>query len=283
MTHYLYEKAWECYRIDDCMGALGYLSALSTERPLLDNEVAFRNTIQGKIAHLKTPEDYLRVYEFTAAEQDPAAGGMAPIAYSVWRVQWVVSRVSRLSELNEVTSLVDIGCQKGQITTWLARQKLWRVVGVDIAPTNIRDAKTNLDNVPCISYQVADAEDLPFDDGEFDASVIFSVLEHVRHPDKALSEALRVTRDGGYVFGHVPYGGYAYWTNQIAKEEGNEEWLARPFQEHVRLWDPHEHLRYAHMEIEWNELTGDKDHPFACRGERAGEWCFMIRKKGGSK
>ena len=39
------------------------------------------------------------------------------------------------------------------------------------------------------------AESLQFDDNSFDTVIMFEVLEHLRNPDKALSEVKRVTRN----------------------------------------------------------------------------------------
>jgi len=50
-----------------------------------------------------------------------------------------------------------------------------------------------------------DIEDLDFPDNSFDAAVCWSVLEHVPHPETAVSELTRVLRPGGEVFVQLPY------------------------------------------------------------------------------
>ena len=45
--------------------------------------------------------------------------------------------------------------------------------------------------------RVADAEDLPFEDGSFDIVYSWGVLHHTPHPDRAMAEATRVLRPGG--------------------------------------------------------------------------------------
>jgi tocopherol O-methyltransferase len=50
-----------------------------------------------------------------------------------------------------------------------------------------------------VSFQVADALDLPFSDGEFDVSIGQAVLVLVKDKHKAVEEALRVTKPGGHV------------------------------------------------------------------------------------
>ena len=69
-------------------------------------------------------------------------------------------------------------------------------VGVDISE-NMRILAA--ENFPCVSFQVGNAEDLPFADGTFDAVLInFGVL-HFPDADKALSEAYRVLKSGGRI------------------------------------------------------------------------------------
>ena len=51
----------------------------------------------------------------------------------------------------------------------------------------------------------ADAACLPFSDGIFDAVACLEVLEHVRAPDKVLSEIARVLRPGGMAYVSMPF------------------------------------------------------------------------------
>ena len=50
----------------------------------------------------------------------------------------------------------------------------------------------------------ATGENLPFPDNSFDLVFSIAVLEHVRDPDRVMSEALRVCRPGGYIVMNVP-------------------------------------------------------------------------------
>jgi ubiquinone/menaquinone biosynthesis C-methylase UbiE len=50
-----------------------------------------------------------------------------------------------------------------------------------------------------VEFRVADAQDLPFDDGTFDAVITESVTALTEDQQKALNEYARVTRPGGYV------------------------------------------------------------------------------------
>lgn len=50
-----------------------------------------------------------------------------------------------------------------------------------------------------------DIENLQFPDASFDAAVCWSVLEHVPHPEKAISEIHRVLKPGGQVWVQLPF------------------------------------------------------------------------------
>jgi len=66
--------------------------------------------------------------------------------------------------------------------------------GIDLAE-NMRDLAAK--NFPDVSFQLGDAEDLPFDKGSFDVVTMnFGVL-HFPDADKALAEAFRVLKSGG--------------------------------------------------------------------------------------
>ena len=93
---------------------------------------------------------------------------------------------------------LDIGCGEGSNTRKLAQLGA-RMTGIDIAPTFIRYAQAAERAEPRgIRYQVADAIVLPFADASFDFACAFMSLMDVPDPARALSEAFRVLRPGGF-------------------------------------------------------------------------------------
>jgi SAM-dependent methyltransferase len=75
-----------------------------------------------------------------------------------------------------------------------------RVVGVDLGDKLIRAAQERAQAEGLdIDYRVADAESLPFEDGEFDAVVSTCGIMFASHPEPAASELARVTRNGGRI------------------------------------------------------------------------------------
>jgi SAM-dependent methyltransferase len=93
--------------------------------------------------------------------------------------------------------ILEVGSGTGVITAELRRQYSARTFGVDIDPDVTAYAARQTSD---IGYAAADGVDLPFRDGEFDASVCHYLLLWVAHPKAVLGEMARVTRPGGRVF-----------------------------------------------------------------------------------
>jgi ubiquinone/menaquinone biosynthesis C-methylase UbiE len=68
----------------------------------------------------------------------------------------------------------------------------------DLSPGMVEAAKRNADHLGfTVHGRVADAEKLPYDDGEFDLVVGHAVIHHVPDVELAFREMLRVVRPGG--------------------------------------------------------------------------------------
>lgn len=93
-------------------------------------------------------------------------------------------------------SVLDIGCGLGTSLCFLRDKYNIEAFGVDIHHEAVEKAKINLgsDHVFC-----ADAEELPFEDATFDAAFMECVLSLLNTPEKALAEAYRVLKTGGYL------------------------------------------------------------------------------------
>jgi ubiquinone/menaquinone biosynthesis C-methylase UbiE len=88
---------------------------------------------------------------------------------------------------------LDLGCGEGRFARALAADG-HHVTGVDVSPELVELAR---DADPDGTYDVADAEELPFDDGSFDLVVAFNVLSCVGDVGQAVAEASRVLAPGG--------------------------------------------------------------------------------------
>lgn len=95
--------------------------------------------------------------------------------------------------------VLDVGCGTGAITLDLAEACAGEVVGVDIDEAKLVEAMRALAHLPNVTFQVADAQDLPFPDESFDLVVFNIVLVYVPDKQRALNEMARVVRSGGHV------------------------------------------------------------------------------------
>jgi SAM-dependent methyltransferase len=92
----------------------------------------------------------------------------------------------------EPTRVLDVGCGLGKQAERFARELRADVKAID---TSTRMVELTRDRG--IDAQVADAEQIPFADGEFDCVFAGWVLYHVPDLEKALSECARVLKPGG--------------------------------------------------------------------------------------
>lgn len=89
--------------------------------------------------------------------------------------------------------VLDIACGPGYASA-AARGRGAEVVAVDFAAAMLELARVN---GPGLDARVGDAEELPFEDGSFDAAVMNFGLLHLGRPEEALREMHRVVRPGG--------------------------------------------------------------------------------------
>jgi len=94
--------------------------------------------------------------------------------------------------------LLDVACGPGVVTAELAPDA-GVVVAFDatepmLDKARARCAKAGFSNV---AFRSGDAENLPFDDAEFDGVVTRLAIHHFAHPQRALDQMFRVLRPGG--------------------------------------------------------------------------------------
>jgi arsenite methyltransferase len=98
-------------------------------------------------------------------------------------------------------AVLDIGCGNGFDALVAAKMvgPQGRVVGVDVTPEMIDKARANLALMPLpnVTFQVGEAEALPFGDHEFDVVISNGVFNLTADKEKALREAHRVLKPGG--------------------------------------------------------------------------------------
>lgn len=122
--------------------------------------------------------------------------------------QWILKRKNRLAADLESRlmlgmldpaageSVLDIGCGSGASIVPLLEKGL-DVTGIDPSPYMLDILTEALGNR--VSIYRGFAEDLPFDDNAFDHACLFTCLEFVNDPRKALEEAFRVAKDRVFI------------------------------------------------------------------------------------
>lgn len=89
--------------------------------------------------------------------------------------------------------VLDLGTGPG-LVAGAAVQREAEVVGIDFSEPMINEARRLYAEM---ELRVASAEDIPFEDGEFDAVTGGFVLHHCGRPQSVLEESYRVLREGG--------------------------------------------------------------------------------------
>jgi 2-polyprenyl-6-hydroxyphenyl methylase/3-demethylubiquinone-9 3-methyltransferase len=139
------------------------------------------------------------------------------------RNPWIAGKIGTKSKV------LDIGCGAGFLTNFLAELG-HEVSGVDLSQQSLELAKEK-DTTKSVSYQAADATQLPFDATTFDVVCAMDLLEHVPDPKAVIAEASRVLRPGGLFFFHTFNRNFWSWLVVIK----GVEWCVRntPPQMHV--------------------------------------------------
>ena len=119
---------------------------------------------------------------------------------------WQDALMKELSP-QEGMRVLDVGCGTGDTVLKIAKRvgPTGKAVGIDFSPEAITKAEmkaqgSGLEDV--VEFRLADAENLPFEEGSFDAVISECVLSLVPEKSKALKEKVRVLKSGGKVVMH---------------------------------------------------------------------------------
>jgi SAM-dependent methyltransferase len=105
------------------------------------------------------------------------------------------------------SQLLDVACGSGQLALWAARDGI-NVTGIDIAPNLVQraEARARAEGLNA-RFIEGDAEDLPFEDGNFDVVTSLIGAMFAPRPELVARELLRVCSPGGTI-------AMANWTAQ---------------------------------------------------------------------
>ncbi len=117
-------------------------------------------------------------------------------------------------------TILDVACGTGRALRAMApAANAGRLVGVDLSDQMIEQAAAKAGGIPNLEFQVAGADQLPFDDETFDHVTVMNAFHHFSDQPGALREMIRVLKKGGTVHiaditGHVlhfPVAGHKVW------------------------------------------------------------------------
>ncbi len=98
---------------------------------------------------------------------------------------------------------LDVGCGTGILTEAILRNAVpGRVVGVDQSEAYVAEAGRRLSG-ESVSFDVGDAQALPYEPQTFDAVVSGLLLNHLPNLEAAVRDMMQVARPGGTVSGYV--------------------------------------------------------------------------------
>jgi demethylmenaquinone methyltransferase/2-methoxy-6-polyprenyl-1,4-benzoquinol methylase len=106
---------------------------------------------------------------------------------------WRRRAVRQLSTFHFPLSTLDVACGTGDMVLALQEARC-TVTGVDLSEEMLAIARQK---APAATYLIADAEQLPFEDGAFDAVTCAFGVRNFVHLEQGLSEMLRVLKPGG--------------------------------------------------------------------------------------
>lgn len=111
-------------------------------------------------------------------------------------------KLHRYCHLEDAHEVLEVGCGIGVGPVYIAKRFDCQVVAIDISEKMLSWAKLRAlrEGVSDrITFRQADIQELPFEDDQFDAVIIESVLAFVKDKRTSIREIIRVTKPGGYV------------------------------------------------------------------------------------
>ncbi len=146
--------------------------------------------------------------DYTAIKQrQQATWASGDYSVIVTTLQIVAESLAEAADVRAGTDVLDVAAGNGNATLAAAR-RFASVTSTDYVPALLDKGRQRaLAEGQQVQFQVADAEQLPFDDGSFD--VVLSTFGAMFSPDhvRCADEMLRVLRQGGRI-------GLASWTPQ---------------------------------------------------------------------
>jgi len=108
--------------------------------------------------------------------------------------------IARKLHINKNQLILDAGCGRGIVSTYLSKKYGCKIVGIEIVPFEVESAKKlakNLDLESKVEYHLMDYSNTTFRDNHFDAIYTMESFVHSLEAKKTLHEFLRILKPGG--------------------------------------------------------------------------------------
>jgi SAM-dependent methyltransferase len=148
---------------------------------------------------LPTPEQLTKGY---SAEYAPYRPAWKESGWPLWKVLRELTtwrRMRRLQRYGKGKKLLEVGCGAGDFL-YSANRAGWDVRAVEYSDALAQSLRSELN----FDVRAGDLAPGLWENGSFDAVILWSVLEHLRNPLEALSTASAYLKAGGAVFIQIP-------------------------------------------------------------------------------
>lgn len=123
-------------------------------------------------------------------------------AYEVMMGRWsrqLAPLFVEFAGVRDGEKVLDAGCGTGSLSATLASVTgASKIVGIDPSPGFIEYARAQVSD-PRVTFEVGDAENLPYPDASFDRSMALLAVDYIPDAPKAALEMRRVTKTAGVV------------------------------------------------------------------------------------
>ena len=192
--------------------------------------------------------------DFVAGNHTDKYGTRNPIARAM--MNGFMGAATGLVSQSDIQTVLEVGCGEGELAQpILQATRADSYLGTDLSSRIVEEARSRN---PGLTFEVQNAEQLPYGDKSFDLVVACEVLEHVENPEAVLRELDRLSAK--WILVSVPreplwrvlnMARGAYWSD-LGNTPGHiQHWGKRSF---IRLVSSHLNVIEVRSPIPWTML-----------------------------